>query len=157
MAVMSTVPLVRSRPVDALLARLDGVRRSGRGWRARCPSCGGRSTKVSIAETESGAVLLHAFCGCSPASVLAAIDLPLSALFPTRLPGTNADQRRAARRVWRESQWGAALDILAFEATIVAIAARQVGVAERLSDGDAQRLAQAIDRITDAREVLRGH
>jgi len=89
--------------------------------------------------------------------VLAAIDLPLSALFPARLHGITAEQSRAARRAWRESQWGAALDVLTFEATIVVIAARQLGVVKHLSDVDAQRLAQAIDRITDAREVLRGH
>lgn len=153
---MSSIPLVQSRAVDALLVRLDGVRRSGRGWRARCPSCGGRSTKVSIAETETGAVLLHAFCGCSPAQVLGAINLPMAALFPARLPGTSAQHRRAARRVWRESQWGAALDVLTFEATVVAIAARQLAVGKVLNSLDASRLAQALDRITDAREVLRG-
>jgi hypothetical protein len=142
--------------LGALLHRLEGVKRSGRGYRARCPSCGGKSSKVSIAETDTGAVLLHAFCGCTPADVLGAVGLPLAALFPVRLRPSTPKERRAARRACREAQWGAALDVLVFEGTVVLIAGRQLAGGEPLNADDGKRLALAVSRIEHAREVLRG-
>jgi hypothetical protein len=139
-----------------LLDRLEGVKRAGKGYRARCPSCGGKSLKVSLAETETGTVLLHAFCGCAPAQVLGAVGLTLAALFPARAPASTPEGKREARRAWRECQWAAALDLLVFEATIVLIAGRQIAAATPLSDEDDQRLALAVQRLSDAREVLRG-
>ena len=59
---------------EVLLSRLDGVQKSGNGWRARCPACGGQSRKVSIAEAD-GRILVHAFCGCPADAVLAAVGL----------------------------------------------------------------------------------
>lgn len=146
-----------SAALQAVLSRLEGVRRAGRGWRARCPACGGRATKVSVGCTDGGAVLLHAFCGCSPASVLAAIGLTLADLFPANRNPASAAERPEQRRRWRECQWGAALDVLALEATIVAIAARQFVRGQGLSDTDTERLVQAVSRINHARGVLRGN
>ena len=140
----------------AILARLEGVRRSGRGYRARCPACGGRSRKVSLTETGSGTVLLHAFCGCSAAQVLDAIGLTLTALFPAPMRPSTPEEHRAVRRAWREAQWGAALDVLVFEGTVVLIAGRQIVAGEPLNPADRARLALAVRRLSDARAVLRG-
>src|SRR3546814_6367589 len=55
--------------VDVLLARLEGVQKSGNGWRARCPGCAGRSRKLSVGVSDDGRILLHCFGGCEAAVV----------------------------------------------------------------------------------------
>ena len=140
----------------ALLDRLDGVRRCGQGYRARCPSCGGTSQKVSLAETASGTVLLHAFCGCSPAQVLATLGLSMAALFPHTPRPSTPEERRSAHHAWRICLWGSALESLELEAAVIHIAARQLAAGQPLNEEDSARLALAIGRITDARAVLRG-
>lgn len=146
----------QGNPVEMLLQRLEGVKRSGLSWRACCPSCGGRSDKVSITAAGSGTVLLHAFCGCTPADVLAAVGLRLSDLFPKPLrPLTDIDRREARRRA-REAGWGAALDVLCKEAAVIEIAARQLARWQCLSPEDEKRLAVACERVGEARTALNG-
>lgn len=69
--------------VHRLLARLDGVREVGPGrWLAKCPSHDDRSPSLSICELEDGRIFLYDFAGCEVDSILAAIGLRLSDLFP---------------------------------------------------------------------------
>ena len=53
--------------VDAFLALLDGVKRSGDGWGARCPAHDDRHASLSVAVGAEGRVLLncHAGDGCT--------------------------------------------------------------------------------------------
>ncbi|MEN1958428.1 hypothetical protein [Luteimonas changyuni] len=141
--------------VDTILARLDGVQRSGKGHRAMCPACGGRSRKVAVHESDEGRALLHCFGGCDILTILQAVGLELADLFPERLRDDSPDGRRQARRAARESQWGAALDVLGLEAGVVLVAARQLGNGESLTPEDHDRLRVACHRIDDARGVLR--
>ena len=141
--------------IGILLLRLDGVQPSGRGFRSRCPACGGQARKVSIIEADDGRILLHCFGGCAAAELLTSIGLSMSDLFPVRLRPETPEERRSLRRYWRASQWDAALEILDFEATIVLIAAGRLGVCQRLTAEDGQRLSEAKARIEQAREVLR--
>ena len=69
------------RPIDRLLEHLDGVRRSGRGWTARCPAHNDKTPSLSIAEGDDGRVLLNCFAGCETSSVIAALGLELADLF----------------------------------------------------------------------------
>ena len=50
--------------LDTVLCRLDGVRRCGRGWVARCPAHEDREPSLSIAQGTRRRVLLHCFAGC---------------------------------------------------------------------------------------------
>jgi hypothetical protein len=59
--------------VEAVLARLQGVRRNGRGWRARCPAHEDHTPSLSINERE-GKVLVHCHAGCLQEAVLAALQ-----------------------------------------------------------------------------------
>ena len=141
-------------PLRAVLDRLEGVQKAGKGWRARCPACTGRSRKVAITEADNGAILLHCFAGCPAAEVVAAVGLTLADLYPERILPTTPEERRAVRQRMREAGWAAALDLLAFEATIVGIAGEQIAGGEPLSDADLIRVRQAVARIGDARGVL---
>ena len=57
---------------DNLLAWLEGVRSTSRGWTSRCPSHRDKSPSLSIREAEDGRILLHCFAGCTPAEICAA-------------------------------------------------------------------------------------
>src|SRR5262245_39727175 len=98
--------------IEAILGRLDAVKRSGNGWRAKCPSCGGSGHKVSVAEADDGKILIHCFGGCGALSVLQSLGLTVADLFPERLRDDTPEARRKVRRAAREAQWGAALDVL---------------------------------------------
>ena len=69
--------------VDRVLDKLDRVRPTGpRRWAAACPCCQSRRGRpISLFETTDGIVLLHVFCGCQKADVLAALGLTLADLF----------------------------------------------------------------------------
>ncbi|GGA75566.1 hypothetical protein GCM10011521_12160 [Arenimonas soli] len=141
--------------IQHVLDRLDGVQRSGGGWRARCPACEGRSRKLSISEADEGRVLLHCFGGCDAAAVIQAVGLTLADLFPERLAAQTPEARRMAQRMARLTQWGAALEVLAEESTIVSIAAADLAQGLTLSDEDLARLELARQRIDSARGLLR--
>jgi hypothetical protein len=70
--------------VEQILAKLDGVKRRGKGWIARCPSHDDRTPSLSIGETVDGSLLLNCFAGCDPADVLAAIGLSWRDVLPGR-------------------------------------------------------------------------
>lgn len=137
-----------------LLQRLDGVQKSGSGWRARCPACGGASRKVSVCEAD-GRVLVHCF-GCNDASaVLAVVGLTWANLQPPRHWPETPEERRRARRAVCEAGLSTALSTLALEATVVLIAARQLSHWQPLSDADDTRLSQAVERIDGAASMLK--
>ncbi len=59
--------------IDDLLSRLEGVRKSGRGWIARCPAHSpDLNPSLSVHEGDKG-ILLKCFAGCSYSEILAAI------------------------------------------------------------------------------------
>jgi hypothetical protein len=86
---------LQDAPVENLLARLERVRKSPRGWTASCPGPnhrrGDQSPCLSIAEADDGRTLLFCFGGCRTEEIVAAVGLELRDLFPRR------DDRRPPR------------------------------------------------------------
>ncbi|MFH0809199.1 MAG: DNA primase, partial [Pseudomonadota bacterium] len=72
-----------SDPMQLVLSRLEGVRRSGNGWTARCPAHDDRNASLSINEGDGG-VLLHCFAGCEKPAIMAALGMTLADLFADR-------------------------------------------------------------------------
>jgi hypothetical protein len=138
---------------EPLLQRLEGVQRSGNGWRARCPACGGTSRKLTVAESD-GKVLIHCFAGCPAADVLASVQMTWGDVMPPRHRPESPEERRQARRSIREAGWVSALSVLSLEATVVRFAAAQVALWQPLSVEDDARLALAVERIHGAANVL---
>lgn len=136
-----------------LLQRLEGIQTQGDNTRAMCPACGGRSRKLVVTERE-WRVLLHCFGGCKAIEVLEAVSLTWADIMPPRHWPETPQERRQARRAIREAGWSSAVQVLAFEAQVALIAARQLSRWSVLSDEDDARLAEAVQRIDHAASVL---
>jgi hypothetical protein len=63
---------------------LEGLRRSGDGYVARCPAHQDRTPSLSIRQGDDGRVLLHCWAGCGTEAVLDALGLEWGDLFPLR-------------------------------------------------------------------------
>lgn len=144
------------RPLDLILSRCERVQQSGRGYRCLCPACGGKSRKLSVTEADNGAALLKCFSGCDAMTVMEAIGLRLSDLFPAPLRPLTDTERREARSRMKECGWRAALDMLDVEGAVVQIASKQLQGWQALSIEDDERLALACNRISNAALSLTG-
>lgn len=86
---------IQDAPLENLLARLDRVRKSPKGWTAKCPgpnhARGDRWPSLSIAVGDDDRVLLHCFVGCTADQITRALGIELRDLF----------RRRDDRRPWR--------------------------------------------------------
>ncbi len=138
---------------ELLLSRLELVQRSGKGWRAACPACGGRSRKLVVTQADDR-LLIHCFSCSDAKAVLAAVGLSWADVMPPRHWPESPEERRNARRAIREAGWASALSVLALEAKVALIAARQLSGWHYLTEEDDKRLAEAVERIDRASCVL---
>lgn len=139
-----------------LLSRLDGVRRSGEGWRAICPNPVHQHRKqtLSIGEADDGRILLTCFACHDTPGILGALGLEMADLYPERIRDPSPEARQRAREAFKRSSWAAALGVLGREARVVLLAAHDMMGGAALSADDMARLALAEGRIQRAREVL---
>jgi 5S rRNA maturation endonuclease (ribonuclease M5) len=70
--------------IETVLEVLDGARKSGAGWSAKCPAHEDHRASLSISEGADGKVLLYCHAGCTFASIVAAAGLEESDLFPPK-------------------------------------------------------------------------
>ena len=144
---------VERATAEPLLQRLEAVQKSGNGWRARCPSCGGRSRKVSITERD-GRVLVWCFGGCEAIAVLEAVGLGWPDIMPPRTWPESPKERAQARQAIREVGVISAIEALACEAVVVRLASEQLYCHLPLSKVDDDRLMLACHRIQHAANAL---
>lgn len=71
-------------PVEVLLSKLPSAKKAGSGWAARCPAHEDRKASLSVSAGEDGTALVKCHAGCDTSVVLAAVELTMSDLFPTR-------------------------------------------------------------------------
>ena len=131
--------------VDTLLARLDGVKRTGPStWLARCPAHDDRRPSLSIRD-DGGCVLVHCYAGCATGEVLATVGLKFDDLFPER----PTHRRRPDRRPFP------AIDVLraiVSDVLVVAVAGSHLGNGGVLNASDRAQLTAASARILAAAE-----
>ena len=80
--VLSPVSSLPDAPIESVLARLKGVRKSLHGWVACCPAHRDREPSLSIGLGDEGQVLLTCFAGCSFEQIVEAMGITLADLFP---------------------------------------------------------------------------
>ena len=68
--------------VSEVLALLDGVRRTGNGWTARCPAHDDRSPSLSVGIGRGSQILFCCHAGCTTQAVLDRLGLTWAELFP---------------------------------------------------------------------------
>lgn len=142
-------------PAQQLLGRLEGVIKTGGGWRARCPAHGGKSASLSITEGDNGTLLVHCFAMCATSDVLAAVGLTISDLFVRReLRSMTPAQRSQLRQAALLPRWRAALEVLGHEATVLLIAANKVSDGLALDEQELTRLQISAQRVFECGEVL---
>ena len=134
---------------DRLLSNLQNVRPTGSmRWVARCPTHADRRPSLAVRELDDGRLLIHCFAGCEVVSVLDAIGLSLTDLFPERL----GDIRRE-RQPFNAHD---VLECLAQEAEIVAVASCNMGRGIFLEPQDHERLMVASARLDEGRRLANG-
>ena len=84
-------------PIDRVLSHLEGARRVGDSWVARCTTHEDSHPSLSIKEATDGTVLLRCRAGCSTADIVRNAGLAWVDLFP---PGSR-DRRKP--RTWMGS------------------------------------------------------
>lgn len=89
--------MIEHPKLDALLERLQHVRRSGSGFTASCPAHADKSPSLSIRGNERG-IGLYCFAGCSVESILDVLQLGWGDLFFDDSPPA---KRKSKRRDWR--------------------------------------------------------
>ena len=83
--------------LQEILSRLQGARKSGSGWSARCPAHEDRAASLSVAEGRDGRVLLKCFAGCTVEAICAALGIEEKDLFAE--PPPREARGGAARRI----------------------------------------------------------
>ena len=133
-----------------LLERLDKVRCTAPGrWTASCPAHDDRRPSLSIRELPDGRILMKCWAGCSIHEVVSAMGLEIHDLFPHKPD----DSRSKDHRGHRPCSALDVLNIMAFEAALVALyfTDRLHGYEPTVEEDD--RLLLAYERLTAAAEV----
>lgn len=129
---------------EALLSRLDGVKRTGVDrWLAKCPAHDDKRPSLGVREIDNDRVLVHCWTGCSTHDVLAVVGLEFDALYPSK----PSHRGNAERRPWPAAD---ILRAVANEVRIVAVAAITLGQGGELTEADRARLLLASSRIIAA-------
>jgi hypothetical protein len=71
-------------PIETVLDKLPGAKKSGNGWSARCPAHDDRKASLSLSECEDGRVLAKCHAGCDTSAILSAVGLTIADLFPQK-------------------------------------------------------------------------
>jgi len=77
--------------IQALLSRLERVRRSDNGWTARCPAHDDATPSLSVALGEDGRILVKCFAGCELPAIVGALGIGVAELFVGSPAGLEPD------------------------------------------------------------------
>src|SRR5580704_4728328 len=72
-------------PKERLLPLLKKVKQTATGWTACCPAHDDGKPSLSISETDDHTLLVKCFAGCTADAIVAALNLELRDLFPTKV------------------------------------------------------------------------
>lgn len=95
-----------------VLSRLQGIRKAGDGWVARCPAHDDRRQSLSVGTGEGDRVLLKCHAGCSLDAVLGALSLTKSDLFSD---DARSERREVAAYSYRDEAGRLLYEVVRFE------------------------------------------
>lgn len=94
------------RILAALADRNCDPKKSGNGWKARCPAHKDRTPSLSISEGDDGRVLLHCYVGCSLNSICGAVEMKPADLFPSTVSTSTQPRESGKKRQYRRQDNG---------------------------------------------------
>lgn len=139
--------------VDEFLSRLDGVKKTSRGWMAKCPGHADKSPSLTIAQGDDGRILIKCWAGCGIDEVCGAVGVELHELFPER------PKQDHVRGLSRPFPAGDVLEAVAADVFIVAFMAAAMASAPAgygLTDTDKALLDQCYARLMEAQRLALG-
>jgi hypothetical protein len=129
---------------DQFVSGLAKVRRTAPGeWVACCPAHEDRSPSLAVKEADDGRILVHCFAGCSFESVVSAAGAKPEELFPAK----PMQKDHAPRFPFNPAT---VLRALAFNATIVAIAASDMAQGKQLTVEEKDKLFDIAGEFNEA-------
>jgi len=131
--------------IENILSRLDLVKKSGKGYLARCPAHNDKSPSLSLVELPDGRILMKCFAECMIQDVLVAIGLSLSDLFPDGGLGHYQGFQQIQETMAARTQDKSHKDIIILE---IAKSDRSRG--KRLSQKELEVERQAFERVRNA-------
>jgi hypothetical protein len=135
-------------PVEVMLSRLQKVKGRNGSWTACCPAHNDKGPSLAIREADDGRVLLHCFAGCETLSVVQALGMDMTDLFPP--DNKRRDYPIEGKPKLKPAFYASDLiRILAFEALVVSICASDLRKGRKLTDEDNERLKVAQQRIEE--------
>ncbi len=135
-------------PAENLIQRLAKVRGRNGSWTACCPAHNDKGPSLAVRELPDGRVLLHCFAGCETESVLAAVGMDMTDLFP---PDSKRREYGPGKPGVKPAFYASDLmRIIAFEALVVQIVAFDIAAGKRPSEDDQKRMMVAYERIDEA-------
>lgn len=137
--------------LEALLSRLEKVRKRGGGqYMACCPVHQEKTPSLSIKD-DNGTIIMKCFgCGASGIDVIHAVGMDPSDLFP---PSDNSNYDKPRRRSAFPADQ--VLDALITEATVIYIIASDMSKTGSIDAPTKERLLQAVSRIHAATNYTR--
>jgi hypothetical protein len=128
--------------IDVLLDRLDAVRKSGKGYIAKCCSHQDKNPSLSLMVLSDGRILIHCHAGCSTYDVLSAIGLEMGDLFPDGGLGHYKGFQQIEEKIKTKQK-----DKYFSDEIILEIAKSDRAAGKRLSEKDRETERQAFMRI----------
>jgi hypothetical protein len=92
-------------PIEQVLAKLPGAKKTKGGWSARCPAHDDQKPSLSISTGRGGRTLVKCHAGCTVEAVCAALELTLADLMPVsngKKPAANGKPRVVATYEYRD-------------------------------------------------------
>jgi hypothetical protein len=136
-------------PVERMLGMLTKVKGRNGSWTACCPAHNDKGPSLAIREVEDGRILIHCFAGCETLSVVQALGMDLSDLFPPddKRSEYPLEGKKSLKPAFYASDL---LRIISFECLVVSICAYDMSVGKFIKEDDRARLKVAHQRIQEA-------
>jgi putative DNA primase/helicase len=131
--------------IEEILSRLEGVKKRGKGYIAKCSAHPDKNPSLSLSELPDGRILIKCFAGCSPQDILASVGLSMSDLFPDNGLGYYKSFQRLNEEYQAKIE-----NHLSVDEIVLKIAELDRESGKRLSKSDLEKERQAFERIKNA-------
>ena len=136
-------------PVERMLEKLTKVKGGKGRWTACCPAHNDRGPSLAIRELEDGRVLIHCFAGCETLSIVQALGMDMTDLFPpdSKRREYPVEGKKGLKPAFFASDL---MRIISFEALVVAICAYDMSQGKKIGEVDRERMKLSQQRIEEA-------